>query len=89
MPRTSRLVIPNYPHHVIQRGHNRQVVFSTDEDYLYYLDNLREWKTKLGCQVYAYCFMTNHVHLIIDPGDDAKNIALLMKRVAGRQTQIC
>jgi putative transposase len=87
MPRTARLVVPESPHHIIQRGHNRQVVFATDEDYLYYLDNLREWKDKLGCLVYAYCLMTNHIHLIIDPGDDEKNLAILMKRVAGRQTR--
>ena len=71
----------------MQRGHNRQVVFRSDEDYLYYLANLQEWKQKLGCKVYAYCLMTNHVHLIVDPGDDERNLALLMKRVAGRQTR--
>lgn len=87
MPRTSRVVLPNYPHHIIQRGHNRQAVFATDDDYLYYLDNLKEWKKELGCKVYAYCLMTNHVHLIIDPGDNPENLALLMKRVSGRQTR--
>lgn len=79
--------MPNYPHHVIQRGHNRQVVFVRDEDYLYYLENLKEWKRKFGCKVHAFCLMSNHVHLIIDPGDKAENLALLMKRVAGRQTR--
>jgi len=87
MPRRARLVIPNCPHHIIQRGHNRQVVFAKDDDYLYYLDNLREWKTELGCKIYAYCLMTNHVHLIIDPGERIENLGLLMKRVAGRQTR--
>ncbi len=87
MPRTARIVISGYPHHVIQRGHNRQMVFASDEDYLFYLDNLRQWKDILGCRVYAYCLMVNHVHLIIDPGEDEKNLALLMKRVAGRQTR--
>lgn len=71
----------------MQRGHNRQTVFAADEDYLYYLDNLKEWKEKLGCKVYAYCLMTNHVHLIVDPGKNERNLALLMKRVAGRQTR--
>ena len=81
MPRTARIVVMGYPHHIIQRGHNRQVVFASDEDYRYYLDNLCEWKEKLGCKVYAYCLMTNHVHLIVDPGGDGANLALLMKRV--------
>jgi REP element-mobilizing transposase RayT len=31
--------------------------------------------------------MTNHVHLLLDPGDDLKSIGLLMKRLAGRQTR--
>jgi len=51
MPRTSRVVLPNYPHHIIQRGHNRGVVFAGGEDYLYYLENLREWKESLGCKI--------------------------------------
>ncbi|MBA3015591.1 MAG: transposase [Desulfobulbaceae bacterium] len=87
MPRRARIVLPNCPHHVIQRGHNRQVVFASDDDYLFYLDTLQEWKTALGCKVYAYCLMTNHIHLVIDPGDEPENLALLMKRVAGRQTR--
>ncbi len=84
MPRQGRVVLPNWPHHVIQRGHNKQVVFRSDEDYAYYLQTLGEWKATLGCQVYAYCLMTNHVHLLINPGPKAANLALLMKRVAGR-----
>lgn len=87
MPRTARIVITGYPHHIIQRGHNRQVVFAGDEDYLHYLDNLREWKEKLGCKVYAYCLMTNHVHLVIEPSEDERSLAQLMKRIAGRQTR--
>lgn len=87
MPRTARLVFPNHPHHIIHRGHNRQPVFMSDDDYLYYLDNLYEWKTKLQCRLYAYCLMTNHVHLIVDPGEKEESLAKLMKRVAGRQTR--
>jgi putative transposase len=87
MPRKSRIVISGYPHHIIQRGHNRQVVFVSDDDYLYYLDNLGEWKEKLGCRVYAYCLMTNHIHLIVDPGIEEGSLAQLMKRVGGRQTR--
>ena len=35
MPRTARIVIAGYPHHIIQRGHNRQVIFASEDDYLY------------------------------------------------------
>ena len=87
MPRKSRVVVPDYPHHIIQRGHNRGVVFAGEEDYLYYLENLRVWKEGLGCKIYAYCLMTNHIHLIVDPGEQVESLALLMKRISGRQTR--
>ena len=87
MPRQARFVLPNYPHHIIQRGHNRQTIFDGNDAYLYYLDTLETWKTQLGCKVYAYCLMTNHIHLVIDPGDNPEHLGLLMKRLAGRQTR--
>lgn len=72
----------------MQRGHNRQVIFSEQNDYHNYIENLKEWKEKLGCRVYAYCLMTNHVHLVIDPGECTENLGLLMKRVSGRHTRL-
>ena len=86
MPRKARVLVPNCPHHIVQRGHNRKAVFLADEDYQYYLDNLKEWKDKLGLKLYGWCLMTNHIHLIIEPGDNTKDISLLMKRVNGRQS---
>lgn len=87
MPRSARVVVPNLPHHVIQRGHNRSVVFADDADFLLYLDNLRRLKEDFKCRVYAYCLMPNHVHLVIDPGEEAGSLGLLMKRLAGRYTR--
>ena len=87
MPRTARILLPNTPHHIVQRGHNRQVVFVNDEDYNYYRENLVFFKQEFGCRIYAYCLMTNHVHLIVDPRDEPEAISFLMKRVAGRQTR--
>jgi putative transposase len=87
MARQPRLVLADWPHHIIQRGHNRQPVFLAPEDFQYYLANLAEWKQVLGCRVYAYCLMTNHVHLIVDPGPKAAHLAHMMKRVAGRHTR--
>ncbi|MDZ4184800.1 MAG: hypothetical protein U1D97_07465 [Desulfuromonadales bacterium] len=84
MPRAARIALPNYPHHVIQRGHNRQAVFAEADDYRYYLDNLAAWKTAYDCKVFAYC-LTNHVHLIIDPGEDPEHLGQLMKRVSRRK----
>ncbi|MEW6325128.1 MAG: transposase [Nitrospirota bacterium] len=67
MPRTSRVVIPAYPHHVIQRGNNRQTTFFAEADYRYYLECLRQAKKKCACRVYAYVLMPNHVHLLVEP----------------------
>ena len=86
MPRKARVLVPNCPHHIVQRGHNRKAVFLTDHDHQYYLDNLKEWKKELGIKLYAWCLMTNHIHLIAEPADDAIALSALMKRVNGRQS---
>jgi len=87
MPRIGRIVIPNCPHHVVHRGHNRDPLFVSDDDYRYYLKNLVDLKTELNCLVYSFCLMTNHVHLIIDPGEHVDAMAILLKKVAARQTR--
>jgi putative transposase len=78
---------PNYPHHIVQCGHNRQTVFADEDDYRYYLDNLAAWTGRYRCQVFAFGLMTNHVHLVVDPGEDPEALGKLMKRLAGRQTR--
>ena len=87
MPRKARVILPGMPHHIVQRGHNRNAVFIEDSDYHYYLDNLAECKMELGLEVYSYCLMTNHVHLIVRANEDLGDIGQLMKRLAGRQTR--
>src|SRR6266404_4856804 len=87
MPRTARVVLPNYPHHVVHRVHNRQALFLAEADYRYYLASLAAWKKRLNVKVYSFCLVTNHVHLILDPGDWPTHLAMLMKRLAGRQTR--
>lgn len=87
MPRNGRVILPHCPHHIVQRGHDRHAVFVGEADYHYYLATLRKWKDRFGVKLYAYCLMTNHVHLLLDPGADTRSIGLLMKRLAGRQTR--
>ena len=67
MPRRARLVVPGYPHHVTQRGNRRQQVFYSEDDYLAYLDLLRVLTDDAGANIWAYCLMPNHVHLIVVP----------------------
>jgi len=67
MPRTSRIIVPGIPHHVIQRGNRKQTVFFNDRDRLYYLRLLKEHSLMYGLKIWAYCLMNNHVHLIAIP----------------------
>ena len=70
MPRVARLVIPNCPHHITQRGNNRQDVFFVDDDRRAYLEFLRERCETYGVRILGYCLMVNHVHLIVVPDDE-------------------
>ena len=87
MPRTGRIIIPNFPHHVVQRGHNKQAVFASDADFQLYRDDLRTVSAALDVKVYGFCLMTNHVHLLLDPGHQPDNLGKLMKTLAGRMTR--
>jgi putative transposase len=44
MPRSARIMLPHTPHHIVQRGHNRQAVFTSDDDYNYYRQNIAAFK---------------------------------------------
>jgi len=67
MARLARVVAPGVPHHVTQRGNRRQDTFFEDDDYLVYLELMGEWCRHYGVEIWAYCLMTNHVHLIAVP----------------------
>ena len=80
MPRTARIVIPGVPHHVTQRGNNKQDVFFTPEDRRVYLSMLRNFASRLQLKVMGYCLMSNHVHLVAIPPDE-KALARVLGRV--------
>jgi len=67
MARLARVVAPGYAHHITQRGNRRQQVFFGDADYRAYLDLLEEWCARHEVEVWAYCLMPNHVHLMAVP----------------------
>ena len=67
MARMPGLVVPDYPHHVTQRGNRRMKTFFCDDDYRAYLNLLAEGKTHAGVSVWAYCLMPNHVHIVAVP----------------------
>lgn len=64
MSRIPRAVIPHVPHHVTQRGNNRQDVFFVDDDRRAYLEVLRGQSERFGLRLVGYCLMANHYHLI-------------------------
>ena len=70
MARPARLSLAAYPHHVIQRGNNRQPIFVAPKDYEVCLECFREAKRKYRVRLYAYVLMTNHFHLLVEPERD-------------------
>ena len=87
MARLARVVLPGYPHHITQRGNRRQDVFFTDRDYAHYLELLVEWCAHEGIEIWAYCLMTNHVHLIVKP-KKRSNLGKAIGEVHRRYTQM-
>jgi putative transposase len=69
MARLARVVVPGHPHHVTQRGNGRARTFFGDGDYALYRDLLAENCRNAGVEVWAWCLMPNHVHLILVPSD--------------------
>ncbi len=67
MSRSARIVIPNFPYHITQRGNYRQDIFQDDEDRLRYLSWIDEYSKKYDLSVFAYSLMDNHVHFIAIP----------------------
>lgn len=70
MPRLSRTVFADVPHHITQRGNRREEVFFTDTDRAYYLEWLKNYSVRYEVDVLAYCLMTNHIHLVLVPATE-------------------
>jgi putative transposase len=71
MARFARVVVPFCPHHVTQRGNRREPIFFEDGDQEVYCDLLAEQTRKHAVEIWAYCLMPNHVHLIAVPSTSA------------------
>lgn len=86
MPRHARFVLAGVPVHLIQRGNNRSACFFAESDYAYYLHVLGRVAPRAGCDIHAYCLMTNHVHLVLTPRTP-EACANLMKSLGQRYVQ--
>jgi putative transposase len=69
MARAARLILPHQPHHILQKGNNRESVFLDEEDYLSFLKWLREASVLYGVAVHAYVLMAARLHLLATPRD--------------------
>jgi putative transposase len=86
MPRRPRVLLADYPLHIVQRGINREPCFYAEEDYQCYLHWLQEAARDCGCAIHAYVLMTNHVHLLITPSETGAP-ARLMQSLGRRYVQ--
>ncbi len=83
MARLPRLTLPGFPHHVIQRGNNRQPIFSASADYQTLLDLLNENAGKFDVAIHAYVLMNNHFHLLVTP-QTVEGLPQMMQAVGRR-----
>ena len=83
MARLPRLTVPGYPHHIIQRGNNRQAIFSANADYETLLAMLDEHSRQSAVAVHSYVLMSNHFHLLATP-ETAQAIPQMMQAVGRR-----
>ena len=67
MARIARIIAPNYPHHITQRDNRRQTTFFCEDDYLVYIDLMAQWCLHYRVDIWSWCLMPNHVHLIAVP----------------------
>ena len=72
MARSPWLVVPGHPAHFIQRGNNRQAVFFGEDEYHRLLSDVTQAAGKSRCAVHASVLMTNHIHLLVTPGEGGR-----------------
>lgn len=80
MPRQHRLLLSQSYYHIMTRGNNRHIVFRNDGDYYYYMNLVKRFKSELPFDLYHYCLMPNHVHLLIKT-KNADDFSLFMKKI--------
>lgn len=81
MPRQAREKSRSGIYHIMLRGINRQAIFEDEEDNLKFLETLKTYKAISEYKVFAYCLMSNHIHLLLQVGKE--DLDLIMKRIAG------
>jgi len=67
MARIAQVIAPGIPQHIIQQGNRRQDIFLKEGDQRAYLNILKEQADKNNLCIWAYCLMSNHIHIIAVP----------------------
>ena len=67
MPRPLRPIADGLVYHVINRGNNRQTVFDSEGDFHAFLKAIADLKERMPFDLYGYCLMSNHIHLLVRP----------------------
>ena len=80
MARQPRLILPNQPHLIIQRGNDNQLIFRDDDDHARFLGWLKECARFYKVAVHAYVLMPDHAVILATPTDEA-GLALMMQKV--------
>jgi len=65
MPRPRRIHVPGGLYHAVLRGNHREAIFGGSGDYLCFEDIVSHAVERYGASLFAYCWMTNHVHLAV------------------------
>lgn len=81
MPRQARKKSATGIYHLMMRGINRQDIFGDYEDYGKFIQTLHKYKEKSEYEIYAYCLMANHVHILLKVGKEP--LEQIMRRVCG------
>lgn len=83
MARLARLSVGGYPHHIIQRGNDRQAIFRDDDDRRQMLDLIESQSREYRVAIHAYVLMDNHFHLLATP-ETADGVPRMMQSVGRR-----
>lgn len=81
MPRSARLKSESGMYHIIMRGINRQILFWDEKDFIRFIQTLEKYKNICEFNLYAYCLMDNHLHLLLREGKEP--LETVMRRICG------
>lgn len=67
---TRKLNAPHLVSHITQRAAGKEPLFLGDDDYLFMLELLKEVSSQFSLEMYAFCLMPNHIHMLFSPSED-------------------